>query len=267
MPRWTQDDLPWTDFTPSRLSPGLLKLVKAAALTEYNAARYSQYLRNVFASDHGFCLLIADWQVEEEQHGAVLGRYAELADPGYDFARTFRQFSDGYVIPVEVSRSVRGSCSGELLARCIVETGTSSFYSVLADSCDEPVLKEICRRIAGDEYRHYRLFLDGLRRYQALDRLSLLARLKVAVLRVRESDDDELAFAYHCANEPETPYELRRCNRAYGALAYGLYRFHHTEKAVAMVFKAIGLAPQGRLSRWASFWAWRQMSKRAAAVG
>jgi rubrerythrin len=263
MPRWTEDDIPWDAFLPDRLSPDMLPLVKAAALTEYNAGRYTQYLKNVFADDEGFAETVAEWQAEEEQHGTVLGRYAERADRTFDFHRTFRQFQAGYVIPVDVAGSVRGSRAGELLARCIVETGTSSFYTVLAESTDEPVLKAICRRIAGDEYRHYRMFLDGLRRYQGKDRLSLPGRIKVVIGRIRESDDDELAFAFHCANRLGRPYDHARANRDYAALAYGLYRPQHAEKAVSMVFKAVGLNPQGILARIASRWAFRVMSARA----
>lgn len=262
MPRWTQADVTWSDFDPVRLTPDHLMLVKAASLTEYNAARYTQYLKNVFAGDENFAAIISDWQKEEEQHGAVLGRYAELADPSYDFLATFSRFQRGYVIPVDVSQSIRGSRVGELLARCIVETGTSSFYMALGEAVDEPVLKSICKHIAADELRHYRMFLDGMRKHQPIERLSLLGRLKVVFERIKESDDDELAFAYHCANEPGCDYDHGRSNAAYGALAYRLYQFHHAQRAVGMVFKATGLDPQGWLSRRAAHWAWRKMQSR-----
>lgn len=263
MPRWTEDDIPWNDFDPARMTLDHLKLVKAASLTEYNAARYTQYLKNVFAGDEDFATVISDWQKEEEQHGAVLGRYAELADSGYDFAATFARFRQGYVIPVDVAQSIRGSRVGELLARCIVETGTSSFYMALGEAVVEPVLKAICQQIAADELRHYRMFLDAMRKYQPIERLSLLGRLKVTLGRIRESDDDELAFAYHCANEPGVDYDHRRSNTAYGALAYRLYQVHHTQRMVGMVFKATGLDPQGWLARRTAHWAWKKMQARA----
>jgi len=266
MPRWTQEDVPWSDFDPARVTPDHLKLVKAAGLTEYNAARYTQYLKNVFAGDADFAAIIAEWQREEEQHGAVLGRYAELADPGYDFAATFARFQQGYVIPVDVSQSIRGSRVGELLARCIVETGTSSFYMALAEATGEPVLHAISKRIAADEFRHYRMFLDGMRSYQTRERLSLPARLRVALGRIRESEDDELAFAFHCANDSGVDYDLRRSNAAYGVLAYQLYEFRHTQRAVGMIFKAIGLDPQGWLAKRAASWAWGKIRSRAARV-
>ena len=58
--------------------------------------------------------------------------------------------------------SIRGSKRGEMIARCVVESGTSSYYSAIRDATDEPVLKEIAGRIAADEYRHYKLFYETL---------------------------------------------------------------------------------------------------------
>ena len=49
----------------------------------------------------------------------------------------------------------------------MVETGTSSYYTALAEATDEPVLRQICKLIAADEYRHFKLFYDHMRRYLA----------------------------------------------------------------------------------------------------
>ena len=65
-----------------------------------------------------------------------------------------------------------------MIARCIVETGTSSYYTALHEAAAEPVLQEICRRIAADELRHYRLFYKTLCAYQARERLGRWARLQ-----------------------------------------------------------------------------------------
>ena len=96
---------------------------------------------------------------------------------------------------------MRGSRRGEMIARCVVESGTSSYYSAIRDATDEPVLKEIAGRISADEYRHYKLFYDVLHK-QDEPELGFLKRLWVAIGRVTESNDDELAYAYYCANVP-----------------------------------------------------------------
>ena len=171
MAGWTLDDIPWHRFDPSKVDPGLLRLVKAASLVEPNGADYAHYLCNVFADDPAFQAAARRWGGEEIQHGQALGRWAELADPGFDHEAARRRFTEGFRVELDAARSVRGSRAGELVARCIVETGTSSYYSALGEAAEEPVLKAICARIAADEIRHYRLFHDHLERYLAREGL------------------------------------------------------------------------------------------------
>jgi len=259
MSHWTLDDVPWDDFDAARVDPDLLKIIKAAALTERNSGHYSKYLCNVFKDDDTFCAQAEDWAVEEVRHGDALGRWAEMADPSFDFEATFDAFKKGYVIETEVEQSIRGSRSGEMVARCIVETGTSSFYTALREAAEEPVLKDICRRIAGDEFRHYKLFYTTLRRYLARENLSQRRRLLLALSRIQETEDDELAFAYHCANMPNRPYRRGEASRAYALGAFRHYRQGHLERASAMIMKAAGLQPHGRIGRLFAGAAWRYL--------
>jgi len=193
-----------------------------------------------------------EWALEELQHGQALGRWAALADPSFDFEASFKRFTDGYKIPIEVEKSVRGSRAGELIARCIVETGTSTYYTALADATDEPVLKAICRNIAADEFRHYKLFYSHLKRYQAREQLGVWGRLRVVLGRVFESHDDELAYAYYAANNVGETYRRADCSRAYARCAYPLYQRTHVERGIAMALKACGLTANGWLSRFLS---------------
>jgi len=158
-----------------------------------------------------------------------------------------------------------------MIARCVVESGTSSFYSAIRDASAEPVLKEVAGRIAADEFRHYRLFYDILQADTEPD-LPRWRKLWVAVTRVKESNDDELACAYYCANVPperesEMPYKRRTYARAYHAKAMTLYRRHHIDKLVKMVVKPTGFDPSGRLSEFAGAALWRLLTTRAAMIG
>jgi rubrerythrin len=249
MKNWTLDDIAWDRFDPSRVDPDILRAVKAAAMVEGNGADYGRYLANVFADDPEFRAQSDAWAREEIQHGVALGRWAELADPQFDYQKSFDRFRAGYVLPVDVSKSIRGSRSAELMARCIVETGTSSYYAALRDATDEPVLKQICGYIAADELRHYKLFYTQMNRYLAREKLGRWGRIRVGLRRIRESEDDELAYAYFAANgNPEETYDRRRNTHAYARRAYRLYRAAHIQRGVAMVLKAMGLQPHGRLN-------------------
>ncbi|MGH6969216.1 MAG: ferritin-like domain-containing protein [Stellaceae bacterium] len=266
MGHWTLDDIPWHRFDPARAEPALLRLAKAASLVEQNGADYTRYLCNVFADDPDFREAARIWGGEEVQHGAALGRWAMLADPAFDHAAACARFSAGFRVDLDAERSIRGSRAGELVARCIVEAGTSSYYTALAEATDEPVLCEICHRIAADELRHYKLFYTHMKRYLARERLGRLGRLRIALGRIRESEDDELSYAYFVANAaPDAVYERRRAHRDYLAAAARVYRPHHLERAVAMTFKAVGLRPHGRLNLLASDIVWRALRRRAAA--
>lgn len=268
---WTLDDVGWDDFDPARVDPGLLAAIKGAALVELNAPDYVAYLHRVFrGADTKTLDDIERWGREEIQHGLALGRWAERADATFDFEAAFVRFRNGYKPPhfaADGTDSIRGSRRGEMIARCVVESGTSSFYSAIRDAAEEPVLKEIAGRIAADEFRHYRLFFETLRA-QDEPELPWWRRLFVAATRLNESSDDELAFAYYCANVPaaeeaSVPYDRKRFARAYHASAMRLYRRHHIGKLVQMVAKAIGADPQGRLARWASAMLWSLLRLRA----
>lgn len=263
MGSWTLDDIPWDRFDRSKVDPDLLRLAKAASLVEFNGGAYAHHLCRIFADDPEFQETARRWGEEEIQHGRALARWASLADPSFDFQSAFARFQVGFKVDFHAAESRRGSRAGEMVARCIVEIGTSSYYTALREAAVEPVLQEICRRIAADELRHYRLFYKSLGRWLARERLGRLGRLRIALGRVAESEDDELAYAYYAANEPERSYDRRRYSRAYARRAYCLYRPHHVERGIAMLLKAAGLTPNGRLARAVSRLAWRGMRYRA----
>jgi hypothetical protein len=258
MKHWRIEQVAWDRFDASKLDPDVIPLVKAAAMVERNGDDYALYLKSVFHDDPDFARAAENWAVEEVQHGDALGRWAMLADPSWNFEAAFARYREGYRIDIKADASVRGSRTGELIARCMVETGTSSYYSALGEATREPVLKEVCRLIAADEYRHFKLFYDHMKRYLARENLSFMQRLRVAAGRIGESEDDELAFAFHCGNEPTTvPYDHDRCIAGYMGRAMGYYRFHHLERGMGMIFKAVGLEPRGRLSDLTARAAWR----------
>ncbi|MDE2465591.1 MAG: ferritin-like domain-containing protein, partial [Alphaproteobacteria bacterium] len=151
------------------------------------------------------------------------------------------------------------------------ECGTSSYYSAIRDATDEPVLQEVAGRIAADEFRHYRLFFETLNAQPEAD-LPLWKKLYLAFTRVKESDDDELAYAYYCANvstadTARIPYDRAHYARAYNATAMALYRRHHIKKLVQMVAKACGLTAQSRLTNLASTVLWHALRLRAGSRG
>ena len=265
MKHWSLEDVDWGAFQPGDVDPEIVSLVKAAAMVERNGVDYAVYLGRVFLDDPDFRVAADNWAVEEVQHGDALGRWAMLADPAWDFEAAFARYRAGYKLPLDVDSSIRGSRTGELIARCMVETGTSSYYTALAEATREPVLQQVCRLIAADEYRHFKLFYDHMKRYLAREKLGMARRLYIAAGRITESEDDELAYAYHCGNEPEEmEYRHNRCIAGYMSRAIGFYRRRHIDRAVGMILKSVGLPPRGRMAAGVSrlFWALLQRRQR-----
>ena len=271
---WSLNDVPWAQFDASKVCPEILKVIKAAALVEYNAHDYATYLSNVFAGDEVFLTEIQQWAAEEVQHGEALGRWAEMADPTFNFQASFKNFVAGYHIDTNAKESIRGSRSGELISRCIVETGTSSYYTALADAVNEPTLKYICQAIAGDELRHYKFFYTNMKRYLEVEKLSPMERLKIGLSRIKESEDDELSFAYYSANfttfsknraandNGGVVYNRKQFTEEYTVRAYSKYRASHMDRVVSMVLKACGIRTQGLVAKAAAKLAWFSLASR-----
>jgi rubrerythrin len=263
MKHWQIDEVDWDRFDRSKVDPETIPIMKAAAMVERNGTDYAAYLNGVFHDDADFRRAADNWAAEEVQHGDALGKWASLADPSWDYVAAFARYKQGFKIDVQADASIRGSRTGELIARCMVETGTSSYYTAVAEATQEPVLQQICRQIAADEFRHFKLFYDHMRRYLARENLSFLQRLRIAAGRITETEDDELAFAFHCANEaPGMAYDHERCLAAYLGKAFAYYRHHHIERGMGMIFKAVGLPPRGRLSDLSARFAWQYMQRR-----
>jgi len=266
------EDIHWSLFDPAKVNPSLLSAIKSAALVEYNAPDYVSYLKRVFAGSGAQTIAtLEQWGREEAQHGRALGRWAEMADPRFKLEEAFARFRKGYTPPHfsdDQQGSVRGSRRGEMIARCVVESGTSSYYSAIRDATEEPVLQEIAGRIAADEYRHYKLFYDTLHAQSEPD-LSFWKKLWIAAGRVRESDDDELAYSYYCANvlpeeELVKPYNRKTYSRLSSQASMTVYDRRHIQKLVQMVTKAVGANPHGWLANTAGEVLWRRMSAKIA---
>ena len=260
---WKIEDLPWDRLDRSKVDDDLLQVIKAAALVEYGADSYAEYLCKVFDGDPEFQQLARNWSLEEVQHGEALGLWAEKIDPAWSFKDAMAKFRAGYVPDhfLNTNGSVRGSRAAEMVARCMVEVGTSSYYSAIGDSIEEPVLKTICKHIAADEFRHYKLFYDTLTRYLEQEKLGKVARLKVALGRIAESEDDELSYAFFAANANDNDaYDRKTAHQAYARRAYGYYQQKHLDRAIAMIFKACGFIPPSLPYRIIRQLAWHMLN-------
>lgn len=230
--------MPWDKFEASKVNPELLAYAKAASLVEANGSVYIRYLQQVFPDDAEIRKDIEAWGIEESQHGKALRAWAEKADPNFDYDRAMAIYQRAFQFP---EAPLRGSPSLELVSRCAIETGTSSFYTAMRDVAEEPVFKELCRRIAGDEIRHYQLFYSYLEKRYAR-KIGRWARLKMLLKRSLEVTDEELCYAYAAANLGEVkPADLPKYAAHYLWFMSDIFQTRHLRNALSLMAKAAGI--------------------------
>lgn len=174
----------------------LFQLVASASFIEITSDLYTRNLIEYFRDDFELVSwLERHWEPEELQHGAALKRYVETAWPSFDWQQAYAGFIAEYsgcclIDHLEPTRAL------EMAARCIVETGTSSFYRMLAAVTSEPILQTIAHNIASDEVRHYKNFYYFFRRYRDRENPGRAAVLKTLWARVHEVDAEDAYIAF-----------------------------------------------------------------------
>src|SRR5262245_34680742 len=187
-PHWSLDDIPWQAIRHDALAAkqGFFYLVAAASLMESATDLYTENLIDFFTGDEEVTSWLEQyWLPEELQHGRALRRYVEAAWPEFDwepafgsFVEEFRPYCD---IALESARSL------EMASRCVVETGTASYYTTLSRASPDPVLAMLARLIAKDEVRHYKHFYRFFRRYRDTECPSRAAVVPALWRRLRMS--------------------------------------------------------------------------------
>jgi len=190
---WRLDDidLDAVDVERTRNDEPLLLLLAASSFVEAASAVYSRNLLAHFAGDGVISgWLAGHWEQEELQHGRALRAYIAKAWPGFHWERAYRAFFPDYTGAC-TREELEPSCGLELVARCVVETGTATLYRSIHNYARDPVLKTIAANISSDEVHHYRQFFHYFTRYQITERHSRYQILRALLRRaaeLRESD-------------------------------------------------------------------------------
>lgn len=142
----------------------------------------------------------------------------------------------------------------ELVARCVVETGTATFYRAAQDYVSEPVLHQLLCNIKADETGHYRQFRHFLSAYNASDPQSIWAVSATIWRRMREvrGQDAYIAFKHvHAGRHPNQLY-LESDWQRYGQMVKRRARRHYPFlMAIKMLIKPIPIAGTAkRLLQW-----------------
>lgn len=250
---WSVDHIPYDQINRDAVhgDEQLFFVIASASFVEITSDLFTRSLAGFFADDVELATwLLESWEPEELQHGEALKRYVKAVWPEFDWDRTYEEFLVAYR-PLCAPELLASTRALEMAARCVVETGTASFYRMLAHSTDEPVLKLIANNIRGDEVRHYKHFFHAFERYRAVEGTGRAAVLRALLAEMAEIDsqDGYLAFKY--------VFQARNPGRKFDASDYAAYRervrdlardHFPTDAAIKMLLKPLGLPAFA--SRW-----------------
>jgi hypothetical protein len=191
-------DLSRVDRQRAVANEDLLLLLCAASFIESGTDLYTSNLSTFFNGDPEVSAwLNNEWEPEEMQHGRALKTYIAHVWPEFDWDTAFRNFFEEYskTCSVEDFEKTRAL---ELVARCVVETGTATLYRAIGECSNEPVLKEITDNIRTDEVRHYKHFFKYFKKYNKIEgngRLAVLGALMRRVMEIK-NEDSEIALRH-----------------------------------------------------------------------
>ncbi|MDZ7750348.1 MAG: ferritin-like domain-containing protein [Gammaproteobacteria bacterium] len=176
--------------------PLLFDLVVGASFVEISAEHYTRNLVDHCTGRDEVVAWLADhWEPEELRHGEVLRDYALRAWPDFPWQAAYEDFFADYAAACSADE-LEDSRALEMAARCVVETGTATFYRMLADYSPEPVLARIATLIGQDEVRHYRHFRHYFELYNGQEGQGRLAIVKALRQRFGEVEEDDVWYAF-----------------------------------------------------------------------
>jgi hypothetical protein len=232
------------DRAQAAMNEDLLLLLCAASFIESGSDLYTSNLSQFFNDDPEVSAWLNEhWEHEELQHGRALKTYVNYVWPEFDWDRAFASFFEEYskTCSVEDFEKTRAL---EMVARCVVETGTATLYRAINECSNDPVLKEITDNIRSDEVRHYKHFLKFFRKYNRIEgngRWAVLGALTRRVIEIK-SEDSEIAlrhvFTFRYPDQMQNTVQLRQKAARVNAL---VRRHLSAEMCVKMLLKPLDL--------------------------
>ncbi|SAL62618.1 ferritin-like domain-containing protein [Caballeronia telluris] len=176
----------------------LLLLLCACSFIESGTDLYTSNLSKYFNDDPEISAwLNNEWEPEEMQHGRALKTYIHHVWPEFDWDTAFKNFFAEYSLTCSMEDFEKKRAL-EMVARCVVETGTATLYRAINECSDEPVLKQITDNIRTDEVRHYKHFFRFFKKYNKIEgngRMAVLGALMRRVLELK-NEDSEIALRH-----------------------------------------------------------------------
>ena len=261
--RWRVEDIAYGEIDHSLIAQReeLFYLLASASFIETGSDMYTRNLAEHCAGHPEVAAwLRGHWEHEELQHGRALELYVRTAWPTFDWQAAFDGFFAEYV-GLRTLEALEPERALEMVARCVVETGTTTYYQTLRDLSPEPVLTQLLNHIRADEVGHFKHFLAYFRQLRATRPVSRARVARVLYTRLQElrESDSDVALRHVWAHRGTLFAEGAGSFEAISRRIYQLVSSRlRAEQAVRMLLKPLSLphwmeqrleAPLSRLAR------------------
>ncbi|WP_394782341.1 ferritin-like domain-containing protein [Undibacterium sp.] len=245
--RWNLKDIDFDSINPETIRHDKLMfyMLASASLVEIMAELYTDNLIEKFRDKPEVVSWLRQyWQHEEVQHGYALKAYVEHVWPEFDWQLANTRFREEYSA-LCTEEQLEDSPALELIARCVVETGTTTMYHAVHDYVREPVLRQLFTNIKTDEsnhYAHFRKFYEG---YGDGRPHGVWAVGKTIWRRMTEiqGEDSYIAFKHVFAvRNPHTPFREEDWQEFSGMVKEKARHHYPYAVAVKMLMKLIPMS-------------------------
>ncbi|HYP67299.1 MAG TPA: ferritin-like domain-containing protein [Thiobacillaceae bacterium] len=213
---WSIDQIAFDRIAVERIvnEDSWFYLLAASSFVESLSDLYTHNLLDHMGNDPEASQWLRErWEPEELRHGQALRRYVETVWPAFDWQKAFDGFSADYR-PYCKPELLEPTRALEMVARCVVEAGTSSLYALLQRISPEPVLTTLVGHIRSDEVGHYKYFYRFFLRYREIERPSRWQVARVLRQRLMVIGHEDAYLAY------KNVFAVRHPGRSFGPQDY-----------------------------------------------
>jgi hypothetical protein len=246
MTSWTLNDIPFDRIDRALVAPrdDLFYLVTGASFVEIASDLYTKNLIHHYARDQEVTAwLDSAWQHEEVQHGHALRAYSRAVWPDFPWDEAFQRFLEEYSTLCDLEH-FEPTPALEMVARCVIEMGTASFYRALSVSCNEPVLKLLAEHIQADEVGHFKQFLRFFERYNKTEkqgRWRILRAIGHRLLEVRGDDASCAIWHVFHARFPHISRDSKDFKKAFSSSVISVRKNFPSSMAIKMLTRPLNL--------------------------
>ncbi len=212
--RWHYEDIDYANINKETIKDidFLFYLITSASFIEITSDVYKKNLATFYAGDDEVVSWLEKvWEPEELQHGKALKKFVQTVWPEFNWERAYERFKELY-LPHCTLDEFQPTRAKEMLARMVVETGTSTFYKAVENyskDLNTPILGQIAHNISKDEVYHYDNFEEAFKKYNETEKLSRSDIVKTIYDRLKMVDAEDGRLAYRAIYETLTGKTFR----------------------------------------------------------